>query len=63
MLTNISKFAYETKLGEKVQTLLEFQQIQLNLNKIVGWSEKWRIILNDDKCEVMQKGHQNHKHE
>ena len=52
VLSNISKYANDTKFGGKVLTELECQQIQLDLNKIVDWSEKWQMKFNVDNVKL-----------
>lgn len=63
VLSNISKFADDTKIGGKAQNDFDAQQIQLDLNKVAAWSEKWQMKFNVDKCKVMHIGHHNPKHE
>ncbi|KAF9761618.1 RNA-directed DNA polymerase from mobile element jockey [Nosema granulosis] len=62
VLSNISKFADNSRIGGKVQTEVECQQIHIDLNKIDNWSEKWQIKFNVDICNVMHKGPHNLKH-
>ena len=57
----ISKFADDTKIGNKAVSPLQRQQIQSDLNKLVEWSKRWQMNFNTDKCKVLHIGNKNTK--
>ena len=57
----ISKFADDTKIGNKATSHLQRQQIQNDLDKLVEWSERWQMNFNIDKCKVLHLGNKNTK--
>ena len=59
LVSKISKFAYDTKLGIKADKFEGVKQLQEDLNKIGEWSLKWQMPFNVDKCKVMHIGHKN----
>ena len=63
LVSKISKFADDTKLGGKVDTVQDRLQIQQDLANIVEWSKKWQMPFNLEKCKVMHVGHSNIKHD
>ena len=60
--STVSKFADDTKVGGKVLTTADCENIQRDLDRIVQWSEKWQMPFNVDKCKVMHVGPRNIKH-
>ena len=36
-------------------------ELQVDINKLVEWANKWQVSLNVDKCSVMHIGHNNMK--
>ncbi len=46
------KFADDTKLGSRADTLDNVSNIQTNLNRIVNWANTWQITLNSSKLEM-----------
>jgi len=63
LVSKISKFADDTKLGGKVDNVQDRLQIQQDLANIVEWSKKWQMPFNLEKCKVMHVGHSNIKHD
>lgn len=61
LMSMISKFADDTKIGINANDELAIEQLQGDLNKIGDWSEKWQMPFNLDKCKVMHVGHRNNK--
>lgn len=59
IISKISKFADDTKLGANVENSKGVLQIQRDLDEIGNWSEKWQMPFNLDKCSVMHLGHKN----
>ena len=58
IMSNISKFADDTKLGNRDSLTL-----QNDLNKIINWSKTWQMKFNTDKCKVIHFGRSNVKHD
>ena len=59
LVSKISKFADDTKLGIKADEINAVKQLQDDLNKIGEWSVKWQMPFNIDKCKVMHIGYKN----
>ena len=61
LISKVSKFADDTKLGGKAVCAEDCAKIQADLNKLIDWSEKWQMSFNIDKCKVMHIGDRNPK--
>ena len=59
--SNILKFADDTKIFRKVQTKQECHTLQLDLNRLIRWSEKWQMLFNQHKCKCLHIGKANGK--
>ena len=59
IVSRISKFADDTKLGSDVSTPEKVEQLQLDLEKLGEWSDKWQMPFNATKCKVMHIGYRN----
>jgi len=59
IVSRISKFADDTKLGSDVSTPEKVEQLQIDLQKLGEWSEKWQMPFNAAKCKVMHIGYRN----
>jgi hypothetical protein len=59
LVSKISKFADDTKLGANAADPDAVRNLQLDLDKIGEWSEKWLMPFNTDKCKVMHIGYAN----
>ena len=59
LVSKISKFADDTKIGTSADNEGKVKQLQEDLEKIGDWSEKWQMPFNLDKCKVMHIGHKN----
>ena len=55
----ISKFADDTKITSKVTSVLQWQQLQKDLNTLASWAEKWQMKFNTGKCKVLHIGNNN----
>ena len=55
----ISKFAVDTKITSKVTSVLQWQQLQKDLNTLASWAEKWQMKFNTGKCKVLHIGNNN----
>ena len=45
------KFADDTKVFRKIKRDADRQQLQDDLNKLTGWSEKWQMLFNYGKSK------------
>ena len=63
ILSNISKFADDTKLGNRITSEKDYQILQNDLNKIVNWSKEWQMKFNTDKCKVIHFGIRNNEYD
>ncbi len=57
----ISRFADDTKISNSVLTGEDRQSLQEDLHKISAWSDRWEMLFNVDKCQVLQVGTKNKK--
>ena len=57
----ISKFADDTKLGNRVDTQEQRSLLQSDLNKLTDWAHKWQMDFNINKCKVLNVGSKNEK--
>ena len=48
--SHVELFADDVKIFRKVETLQDIECIQLTLDKILLWSNNWRIEISADKC-------------
>ncbi|MCP3679704.1 MAG: reverse transcriptase family protein, partial [Gammaproteobacteria bacterium] len=55
----ISKFADDTKIGNRVDTPNYRLRIQRDLEKVYERSQKWQMSFNIDKCKVLNVGSNN----
>ena len=59
LISKISKFADDTKVGINANNETAVKQLQEDLNRIGEWSQKWQMPFNLDKCKVMHVGQRN----
>ena len=59
LISKISKFADDTKLGKSVSTLEDCQYLQKDLDSLHNWSLEWQMEFNADKCSIIHLGHNN----
>ena len=57
----VLKFADDTKLIGKVETLDDRNKIKRDLEKLYQWSKDWQMPLNIDKCKILHFGRNNGK--
>jgi len=61
MPDTISSFIYmyadDTKIVREVTNDRDCEELQLDLDSIQHWSEKWQIRFNSSKCKIMHLGH------
>ena len=59
LISKMSKFADDTKLGVNAADPLEVEGLRRDLERIGEWSERWQMPFNTSKCHVMHVGVQN----
>ena len=45
----VSKFADDTKIGRKITTTSDKEELQADLDKLTSWAHKWLMDFNVDK--------------
>ena len=50
------KFADDTKLFRKVKEIIDKQNLQDDIDKLVKWSEKWQMLFNFGICKCLHTG-------
>jgi len=61
LVSILRKFADDTKLGKRVRTEKERQELQEALDRLCEWASMWGMQFNVSKCKVMHMGHANPK--
>ena len=56
IVSQISKFADDTKIGGICRDESDHGLIQSDLNRLFEWSQKWLMSFNINKCKVMHLG-------
>ena len=46
-------------MGRKIQTALDCEKLQNDLNMLLEWSNNWKMQFNEDKCKVIHFGKKN----
>ena len=59
IVSNMSKFADDTKLCHIAGNPDDIMELQEDINKFVEWANKSQMSFNVDKCSVMHIGHNN----
>ena len=57
----INMFADDAKIMRKVTNMEDCQDLQRDLDLLNGWSEKWMMEFNADKCHVLEMGRSMHR--
>ncbi|XP_069618598.1 uncharacterized protein [Ranitomeya imitator] len=60
--SKISIFADDTKLCKAVNTREDSILLQMDLDKLETWAERWQMRFNNDKCKVIHMGRRNQCH-
>ena len=55
-IDEISKFADDTKIASRVNTVNDIRSMQRTLDKLVAWSNRREMNFNVNKCGVMDIG-------
>ena len=50
------KFADDTKIFCRVNSIADRERLQNDLDKLISWSEEWQMLFNIRKCKVMHIG-------
>jgi len=53
---DVLKIADDTKLFREVNTQMDGQHLQNDLDAIVNWANHWQMQFNVSKCKVMNYG-------
>ena len=61
--SKVLKFADDTKVFRKVTNDTDKQSLQVDLEKLVKWSEKWQMLFNFGKFKCIHIGHGNMEEE
>jgi len=61
LLSCFKLFTDDTKLYRVVSTQYDKQELQSDLQKVMDWSEEWKLAFNREKCSVLQLGRNNAK--
>jgi hypothetical protein len=59
LVTIILKFADDTKLAQRIQSVEDSDKLQECLNLLMSWAERWGMAFNIKKCKVMHLGRHN----
>ncbi|KAF2365243.1 Reverse transcriptase domain [Trinorchestia longiramus] len=59
IISKINKFADDSKLYHKAFTERDRVTIQSDLNRLLQWTEAWKMSFNIDKCSLMHVGANN----
>ena len=54
-------FADDTKLHNVLHTQVKVEALQEDMNAVTGWSRKWQLPFNENKCKVVHSRRSNHK--
>ncbi len=57
--SKLVKFADNTKLGSRADTLDNVKNIQTDLNRIVNLADTWQMTFYSSKCKVLHIGNAN----
>jgi hypothetical protein len=63
MITEIKKFAGDTKLGQVKKSPADSEKLQRCLDKMTKWAEAWGMSFNVSKCKVRHVGQRNPRSE
>ena len=53
---NILKLADDIKLFRKATEIGDKQNLQVDIDKLVKWSDKWQMLFNFGKCKCLHAG-------
>ena len=61
IVSKMSKFADDTKLGHRARNLDDIMELQEDINKLVEWANKWQMNFNAGK--MFCGAHRTQQHE
>ena len=61
MNTNCKLFADDTKLYGRVDTILNQEKLQQDLDTCWDWAKQWNMVFHPDKCKVIHFGSKNER--
>ena len=56
-------FADDTKVYSKIQSEEDRDKLQISIDQMVKWTDKWMIKFNGDKCKILHLGKNNPKYQ
>ena len=56
VLWEFSKFADDTKIASRVNTLKDIRSMERTLDKLIGWANRWDMEFIVNKCGVLHIG-------
>jgi len=59
--SKILKFADDTKIYNRVDSVEGIERMRADLRNLVVWSKEWQMLFNAEKCKVMHLGYNNPK--
>jgi len=59
----VSKFADDTKIGQRIANLNDSLSLQTALNSLQRWCDEWGMELHPDKCVIIHFGRTNPCHD
>ena len=62
LITMMNKFADDTKGLNEISCEQDKENLQLTLNNLVEWGNKWGMSFNTAKCKIMHVGNKNPGH-
>jgi hypothetical protein len=60
--TKCKLFADDTKVYHPILSLLDYENLQNDINNLTMWSNQWLLGFNEDKCKVLHVGNHNPCH-
>ena len=59
VMNTVQMFADDTKFFTQINTQLDADRLQKDINTLSKWSEDWQIKFNASKCKVLHLGKRN----
>ena len=59
VMSEVLKFADDTKIFGRVDSEMDREVLQRDLDRLVQWSERWQMRFNVDKCKDIHLGRGN----
>lgn len=59
----VLKFADDTKIFRRITSRVDNTILQDDLDKLVAWSQEWKMLFNSQKCKVMHFGRTNTRYD